>query len=185
MAAAAILAVIVGGARMAWEQRAEPGRELLAGLFRLAVVSSCGLAVISLAASAADEFARGVLDASLDENTFARNVAGMLGFSSAVSGGALGPLLVIVLGLIAVLASIAQIMLMVVRAGMLVLLAGALPMAAAFTSTEAGRAWFRRFCGWALAWGVYKPAGAVVYATGVKVSAPARCSGAGGLWGLV
>src|SRR4051812_49527634 len=140
MAAAAILAVIVGGARMAWEQRAEPGRELLAGLFRLAVVSGCGLAVIRLAASAADDFARGVLDASLDENTFARNVAGMLGFSSAVSGGALGPLLVIVLGLIAILTSIAQIMLMVVRAGMLVLLAGGLPLAGGFSSTQGGRA---------------------------------------------
>ena len=32
MAAAAILGVIIGGARMAWEQRAEPGRELLKGL---------------------------------------------------------------------------------------------------------------------------------------------------------
>jgi type IV secretion system protein TrbL len=49
MAAAAILAVILGGARMAWEQRAEPGRELLKGLMTLVVVSGCGLAVISLA----------------------------------------------------------------------------------------------------------------------------------------
>src|SRR3954471_8019380 len=78
MAAAAILAVIVGGARMAWEQRAEPGRELLKGLLTLVVVSGCGLAVISLAVSAADEFARGVVDASLQGDGFGKNVAGML-----------------------------------------------------------------------------------------------------------
>src|SRR3954471_10973089 len=78
MAAAAILAVIVGGARMAWEQRAEPGREVLKGLLTLVVVSGCGLAVISLAVSAADEFARGVVDASLQGDGFGKNVAGML-----------------------------------------------------------------------------------------------------------
>src|SRR3954447_20190098 len=169
MAAAAILAVILGGARMAWEQRAEPGRELLKGLLTLVVVSGCGLAVISLAVSAADEFARGVVDASLQGDGFGKNVAGMLGFRRAASGGALGPLLVIVLGLIAILVSVAQIMLMVVRAGMLVLLAGALPLAAAFTSTEAGRAWFRRFSGWLLAFVLYKPAAAIIYATAFRL----------------
>src|SRR4051812_39878028 len=169
MAAAAILAVIVGGARMAWEQRAEPGRELLKGLLTLVVVSGCGLAVISLAVSASDEFARGVIDASLEGNSFGRNVTLMLGFGSAASGGALGPLLVIVLGLMAIVVSVAQIMLMVVRAGMLVLLAGALPLAAAFTSTEAGRAWFRRFTGWLLAFILYKPAAAIIYATAFQL----------------
>src|SRR3954467_1747244 len=78
MAAAAVLAVILGGARMAWEQRAEPGRELLRGLLTLVVVSGCGLAVISLAVGAADEFARGVIDASLQDGSFGKNVAGML-----------------------------------------------------------------------------------------------------------
>ncbi|MGH2949965.1 MAG: hypothetical protein ACRDPC_27505, partial [Solirubrobacteraceae bacterium] len=169
MAAAAILGVIIGGARMAWEQRAEPGRELLKGLMTLVVVSGCGLAVISLAVSAADDFARGVVDASLKDDGFGKNVAAMLGFSSAASGGALGPLLVIVLGLIAILVSVVQIMLMVVRAGMLVLLAGALPLAASFTSTEAGRTWFRRFTAWLLAFILYKPAAAIIYAAAFRL----------------
>ena len=169
MAAAAIFAVIIGGARMAWEQRAEPGRELLKGLMTLVVVSGCGLAVISLAVSAADEFSRGVVDASLSNGGFGKNVAAMLGFSSAASGGVLGPLLVIVLGLIAIVVSVVQIMLMVVRAGMLVLLAGALPLAASFTSTEAGRMWFRRFTGWLLAFILYKPAAAIVYAAAFRL----------------
>src|SRR3954463_7083822 len=169
MAAAAILGVILGGARMAWEQRAEPGRELLKGLLTLVVVSGCGLAVISLAVSAADEFARGVIDASVEDNTFGKNVALMLGFGTAASGATLGPLLVIVLGLLAILVSIAQIMLMVVRAAMLVLLAGALSLAASFTSTEAGRAWFRRFCGWLLAFVLYKPAAAIIYAAAFRL----------------
>jgi hypothetical protein len=185
MAAAAILAVIIGGARMAWEQRAEPGRELLKGLLTLVVVSGCGLATISLAVSAADQFARGIVDASLHDNSFGKNVATMLGFSSAASGGALGPLLVIVLGLMAILVAVVQIMLMVVRAGMLVLLAGALPLAASFTSTEAGRAWFRRFAGWLLAYVLYKPAAAIVYAAAFKLMESDVFSGDGLLSVLV
>src|SRR3954447_6513553 len=42
MAAAAVMGVVIGGARMAWEQRAQPGRELLKGLMTLTVVSGCG-----------------------------------------------------------------------------------------------------------------------------------------------
>jgi hypothetical protein len=87
MAAAAILAVIIGGARMAWEQRAQPGRELLKGLLTLVVVSGCGLAVISLAMAGTDEFSRSVIDASLQDGSFAKNLGRMLGFSSAASGG--------------------------------------------------------------------------------------------------
>jgi hypothetical protein len=76
MAAAAILAVIIGGARMAWEQRAQPGRELLKGLLTLVVVSGCGLAVISLAMAGTDEFSRSVIDASLQDGSFAKTSAG-------------------------------------------------------------------------------------------------------------
>ena len=170
MAAAAIMAVIIGGARMAWEQRAQPGRELLKGLLTLVVVSGCGLAVISLAMAGTDEFSRNVVDASLQDGSFAKNLGRMLGFASAASGGALGPLLVIVLGLIAILVSVVQIMLMVARAGMLVLLCGALPLASAFTSTEAGRMWFRRFTAWLIAFLLYKPAAALIYAAAFKLS---------------
>jgi type IV secretion system protein TrbL len=170
MAAAAIMAVIIGGARMAWEQRAQPGRELLKGLLTLVVVSGCGLAVISLAMAGTDEFSRSVVDASLQDGSFAKNLGRMLGFSSAASGGALGPLLVIVLGLIAILVSVVQIMLMVARAGMLVLLCGALPLASAFTSTEAGRMWFRRFTAWLIAFLLYKPAAALIYAAAFKLA---------------
>ncbi|MBS0592020.1 MAG: hypothetical protein JSR84_00975 [Proteobacteria bacterium] len=170
MAAAAVFAVILGGARMAWEQRADPGRDLLKGLFTLVVVTGCGLAVVSLAIAASDEFAAHIVDASTQGGDFGQNLTAMLGIASASSGGTLGPMLVIVLGLIAIFVSIVQIALMVVRAGMLVLLTGALPLAASFTSTEAGRMWFRRFTTWLIAFILYKPAAAIIYATAFKLA---------------
>ena len=65
MAAAAVLSVIVGGGKMAWERRAEPGRELLKALMTLVVVSGAGLTAISLAVAAADAFAKWIIDGSL------------------------------------------------------------------------------------------------------------------------
>jgi hypothetical protein len=52
---------------------------------------------------------------------------------------------------------------MVVRSGMLVILAGILPTTAAFTNTEMGKQWFQKAVGWTIAFILYKPAAAIVY----------------------
>ena len=169
MAAAAVLAVIVGGARMAWEHRAEPGREVLKSLMTLTVVSGAGLTGIALAVQAADGFSQWIIDRSTTGTDFGHNIATMVGLTSVTAPG-LGPLIVIILGLIALVASFVQIMLMVVRGGMLVILAGIFPLSASFTSTEMGRAWFKKCCGWLLAFILYKPAAAIVYATAFRLT---------------
>ena len=167
MAAAAVLSVIVAGARMAWEGRAEPGRELLRSLMTLVVVAGAGLSVISLAVAAADGFARWVIDSSLDGTDFGTNITALLGLSAISS---LGAIIVIVLGLGAFVASLIQIALMVVRGGMLVILAGILPLSAAATNTEWGRAWFKKCVAWLVAFILYKPAAAIVYATAFRLA---------------
>ena len=68
------------------------------------------------------------------------------------------------LGIIAFLATVIQIMLMLVRGGMLVLLVGTLPLVAAFSNTEMGMQWFRKASAWLVAFALYKPAAAIVYA---------------------
>jgi type IV secretion system protein TrbL len=183
MGAAAVLAVIVGGARMAWEGRAEPGREVLRGLLTLTVVSGAGLTGIALAVRAADGFSGWVLDRSTTGTSFGQNIVAMVGLTSA-TGAALGPLIVIILGLVALVASFAQIMLMVVRGGMLVILAGVFPLSASFTSTETGRAWFKRCLGWLVAFVLYKPAAAVVYATAFRLTG-SDVFGSDGLTGVL
>ena len=55
-------------------------------------------------------------------------------------------------------------MLMLVRGGMLVLLVGTLPLIAAFSNTEMGLQWFRKASAWLLAFALYKPAAAIIYA---------------------
>lgn len=182
-AAAAVLAVIVGGGRIAWERRAQPARDLLRGLLTMVVVTGAGLTAVSLLVGASDAFAVWIIDRSTAGTDFGSNLTAMLGLSGAVTGG-LGPLLVVILGLLALLASAVQIMLMVVRGGMLVILAGILPLSASFTNTEMGRGWFRKCVSWTVAFTLYKPAAAIVYATAFRLTG-SHVAGLGDGAGLV
>src|SRR3954462_3222791 len=53
-AALAVLAVIVGGVRLVWEQRGAPVRDLVRSLLTLSLVSGMGLGVIAFLVIAAD-----------------------------------------------------------------------------------------------------------------------------------
>lgn len=68
------------------------------------------------------------------------------------------------MGIIAFLATLVQILLMFVRNGMVVLLIGILPLAAAMSNTEMGMHWFKKASAWLIAFALYKPAAAIVYA---------------------
>ncbi|MFJ5699935.1 hypothetical protein [Arthrobacter sp. NPDC093139] len=155
----AVLAVIIGGVRMIWEQRGAPLKDLLRSLLTLTLVSGLGLGVISILVIAADTFSAAIIDRSTDGKGFAESMKILV--MTGQTG--VGVFILIVLGLIGLIASLVQIVLMVVRSGMLVILAGILPTTAAFTNTEMGRQWFQKAVGWTIAFILYKPAAAIVY----------------------
>jgi hypothetical protein len=174
----AMVSVIIGGARMAWEQRAEPGKDLLRSLLTLVIVAGAGVTIVSLLTNVADKFSVWIINGSLDCNVtsddcFGRNVTLLLGaltVSGGTSGPALSTVLVMVLGLIALLVTCIQVALMIARGGMLVLLTGVLPLTAAMTNTETGRSWFRKTLAWLTAFLLYKPAAAIVYAAAFQLA---------------
>jgi len=188
MTALAVLGVLVGSARMAWQQRAQPGRDVLKGLAVYVAVSGAGVAAIALLVSAADDFSTWIISQSLNGTSFGANITVLLGLTgaSAVTGNVLGPILIIVLGLLALLASLIQIFLMVVRDGMLVILAGILPTAAAAAigGLDSGRQWLKRSAAWLVAFALYKPAAAIVYAVAFRLVG-SDVFGAGGVVGVV
>jgi hypothetical protein len=155
----AVLAVIIGGIRMIWEQRGAPLKELLRSLITLTLVSGLGLGVISILVIAADAFSTAIIDRSTDGKGFAEAMNTLV----VTNQTGVGVFLLIILGLIGLLASLVQVVLMVVRSGMLVILAGILPTTAAFTNTEMGKQWFQKAVGWTIAFILYKPAAAIVY----------------------
>jgi hypothetical protein len=79
-------------------------------------------------------------------------------------------LLALSMSIAVMLSGLVQMGLMLVRTAMLVLLSGAFPLAAAATNTELGKTWFRKFCGWSLAFIAYKPAAALIYATAIRLT---------------
>ncbi|RFA06790.1 hypothetical protein B7R21_18475 [Subtercola boreus] len=170
----AILSVMIGAARMAWTQRTTPLKELAGSILTLIAVAGAGLVVIRLATEAGDAFSVWIIDNSTncqvengESNCFGTNVFTMINLTATAPIGLIGLFL---LGILAVLMTYVQIALMVFRGAMLVLLAGILPIAASFTNTEIGRQWFKKALAWTIAFILYKPAAAIVYATAFRLT---------------
>ncbi|WP_233198131.1 hypothetical protein [Cryobacterium sp. Y50] len=187
----AILSVIIGGIRMAWEQRAQPGKDLIQSLITLIVVSGTGLAIITLATTAADAFSIWILNGATDcdvsaageSNCFGTNVAAMVAITASSPIGLIG---VLILGSIALLMTYVQVALMVVRGGLLVILAGVLPLTASFTNTQMGKQWFGKVIGWTIAFILYKPAAALIYAAAFSLTGTdAFQDDGGGIWTIL
>jgi len=165
------IAIVIAGMRMAWEQRAKPLQELLKALLTFIVVSGAGTAAIQLLITASDEFAVKVVNAAVGDESFSSTIRSMLISPSDYGGGSgiTSALMLILLGQMAAWASLIQIVLMLIRSAMLVLLGATLPLAAAATNTEVGRAWLKKYCAWTLGFIAYKPAAALIYAAAIKL----------------
>ena len=157
----AVLSVLVCAGRLALTRSSRPAGEAFKGLLILVVVSGCGVAAVNALVVFGDEYSRWVLDRSTDGQLGARMVA--LATLGDVPG--LGSGLLLLVGVLGMLASLVQMGLMLVRVGVVTIFAGLLPLAAAGTGTETGMAWFKRITSWLLAFVLYKPAAATVYAS--------------------
>ncbi len=165
------LAIVIAGMRMAWEQRAKPVQELLKALLTFVVVSGAGTATVQLLIAWSDEFSLSVIHAAIGGDGFASTMKNMVTNPTEHGSGAgmTSVLMLILLGQIAAWASLIQIVLMLIRSAMLVLLGSTLPLAAAATNTEVGKAWFKKYCAWTLGFIAYKPAAALIYAAAIKL----------------
>jgi type IV secretion system protein TrbL len=116
----AVLGIIIGAARLAWQQTAQTGVELLEGLFIMVVVTGMGVPMIATLVSGADAWSESIIENGTAGTDFGRNITAML----SLGGPTLAPVLAIFFGILALLVSITQIGLLVFRAAALVLLAG-------------------------------------------------------------
>lgn len=158
-AAVAVAGVIAAGARMALTRRANPLLDVTGGLLTLAAASTVGLASMTLLLKAGDAWSAWVLQASTGGH-FTQRLTLLLNL-----GGGAAPAAVLVFGLIAIVLSLVQAVLMLFRQMALIVLAGVLPLAAAGSIAPMTRAWVRTVSVWMLALICYKPAAAAVYAT--------------------
>jgi hypothetical protein len=156
--AVAVLGMITAGGRMALARKANPLIDVGSGLVTIAATTAVGVLLPTLLLKAGDAWTTWVLNAS-SGGQFAARMTRLLTLDGAA------PAVVVVLGIVAIVISALQAMLMLFRQAALVVLAGTLPLAAAGTLNPATRPGFKKVTGWMLALIFYKPAAAAVYAT--------------------
>ncbi|MET8865630.1 hypothetical protein ABZW11_22055 [Nonomuraea sp. NPDC004580] len=159
----AVLGLVIAAGRLAVRRRSEPAMRAVTGLLTLAVVTGCGTAAMSLLVEAGDAYSGWIIGQALDSGGFGGDFGAAITRLAGFQGMTLPPGLMIVLAFASIISCILQIVLMLARVALLGLLVGMLPMAAALSGTEAGRAWLARIAVWALAFALYKPAAATVY----------------------
>ncbi|TCO24868.1 TrbL/VirB6 plasmid conjugal transfer protein [Kribbella steppae] len=167
------IAVLIAGMRLAWEQRAQPLQDLLKAVLVFVVASAAGTATMQLLVEWSDELSLHIVrSAHPDDKTLATALGELVmqGSLGMASGDHVASLIMMFAGVAVIMAALIQVVLMVIRSAMLILLAGTFPLAAAATNTEMGKTWFKKYCGWALAFIAYKPAAALIYAAAIKMN---------------
>ena len=163
----AIVSLVFAAMQMAWRQRMEPLQDVQGGLLRLIVVSAAFPTITQLMLEIGDLYSPWIIEqaGSKDDGKFLTKILDMSLFQT----GQLGMIMLIVGGLIALLSNIVQIFLMFVRSGLLTLLSGFSPLAAAASTTKWGQQWFNKYVAWTMAFVAFKPTASTVYAASLKL----------------
>jgi hypothetical protein len=164
-AAIAVVAVLLAAGRMAWQHRGQPLIDLLRGLGTLVLVSAASLTVVTLLVGAADAFSVWILSSVTPDVG-----ASLTSLVVLPQDGDVPVVLLLFLDSIVMIGAVVQVVLLVGRGVVLVLLTGLLPLTAAGTSTDAGRAVFNRTLAWLLAFVLYQPVAASIYAVVILVA---------------
>ncbi|MFF0497010.1 hypothetical protein ACFYU5_11435 [Nocardia aobensis] len=157
-----IVSVILSGARLAEARRGAALSEAAESfrMFARVIFSSWMLgAVVVAGTQASDRFSQWVIEDATNGN--ARSLAELMVKTSKLQ--AFSPGLVLIIAIVGLLGALAQIVLAIVRQGMLVVAAGVLPLAAAASGTSTGRQAYPKLIGWIIAFMLWKPVAAIVY----------------------
>ena len=163
-----VFSVLYAAGQMIWSRKGQPLMELVAALIRALLASSAGLGAVVILLQVGDSYSRWVLDRSVSGG-FTEGLKKLLMTPAATSL----QIFVIVAGIIALIVSLIQICLLVVRSALSVLLAGTLPLAYSATNTQWGKQWSQKHASWLIAFVLYKPVAATIYAAAFKVTGSA------------
>jgi type IV secretion system protein TrbL len=159
---AAIAGLVVAGARIAFGG-GEEAKRAGQGLGRFVVAGALAIPATSLAIEAGDLFSAWIVE----RTDTTRLGEGLFQLSTSSPGLSQG--VVILLAIFGIVAGIVQFFLMLIRAAFLPILAGLLPTSAAASGTEQGMAAYKKHLSWLVAFVLYKPVAALIYAAAFKM----------------
>jgi len=148
--------------KMAVTRSGKVAGEAARGLGTMVVVVGAGVSAIDVLSVAGDAWSRWIINQSVGGSMTTR-LGALAGGSAQMTQLGIG--IEFIVALLGIISCIVQIFFLLARVGILTLLAGTLPLSAAGLATPAGRAWFQRTLAWIVAFLLYKPAAALVYAS--------------------
>lgn len=161
----ATLGVLLGLGRMAWELRATPGLAIARMMLNLVAVSALGATTVAILVRAGDTFSPWIVSRATGEPFNSATLTALVDPIALKDNVAIG----LMLGLLAMLGTLAQIVFMIVRGAMLIILVVLLPTVAAGSATEEGMARLKKMLALLLGFILYKPVAAIIYAGGLKL----------------
>jgi len=162
-----VLSLLYVAGKTALTRSGKVAGEAARGLGTMVVVVGAGVTAIDVLSVAGDAWSRWIIDQSVGGSMTTR-LGAVAGGSAQMSGLGIG--IEFIVALLGIVSCIVQIFFLLARVGILTLLAGTLPLSAAGLATPAGRAWFQRTLAWIVAFLLYKPAAALVYASAFSLA---------------
>jgi len=159
---AAIVGLMLCGARMGITARGEHGAEGAKMLVRLIGVAGAGSAVIAVLVKAGDDFSPWLIEQATGQ-PFDESAPSLVSNAAMLSMTAM---LTIILAIVAIFGSLAQVVFMILRGGLLLMLVAVWPLAASMSTTEQGMQWYKKINAYIIAFVLLKPVSAIIYSAG-------------------
>lgn len=150
----AIGACFVAAYRLAVTGKFEHVADLAGVLWRVVLVGGLIGTVMPLTLAIGDEFSKWILK-DVNPEVFTKGM---------VYAGVTNSAVLLTLGLIVLLVQLIQVVIMIFRGGVIMYLTATLTLFAAASNTETGKGGFQRAIAWLVAFVLYKPAAALIYA---------------------
>ncbi|MBQ1027859.1 hypothetical protein [Micromonospora sp. C95] len=159
----AVASLLAAAFRTALERKGQPLVVALMGLVRMVLTVIAAWWVVNWLASEADAYS---------QHLYEEGIKAQLKLIANCGTDGLTAFLLIIIGLLLLIAGCIHVILMYIRLGVMVLLTGTLPLAAAASMSEWGGGWWRKHIAWMVAWLAFKPVvGLIMYSGAAMIGA--------------
>jgi len=159
---AAVVGLIVCGARLGMTGRSEHGSEAVKMLVRLIAVTAAGAGIVDILIKGGDMFSPWIITSATGA-PFDQTAPSLLTNEGLL---AMTPLLTIIVAIFALFGAGAMVIFMILRGALLIILIAVWPLSASLTSTEQGLQWYKKINAYLIAFVLLKPVASIIYAAG-------------------
>ncbi len=159
---AAVVGLILCGARLGMTGRSEHGSEAVKMLVRLIAVTAAGAGIVDILIKAGDVFSPWIIQSATGA-PFEQTAPSLLTNEGLL---AMTPLLTIIVAIFALFGAGAMVIFMILRGALLIILVAVWPLSASLTGTEQGVQWYKKINAYLIAFVLLRPVASIIYAAG-------------------